>query len=64
MPKFFETAEGTWINPNLIAAVKSEGNKVFFNYSGGHVKFICANKEDAEQEVSNFLARCEGQFED
>ena len=64
MPNFYQLGDGTWINVNLIAAAKCEGNKVFFNYSGGHIKFIASTKEDAEQEVSNFLAHCEGQFED
>ena len=34
-------------------------------FSGGHyVSYGDYSKEDAEQELSNFLAHCEGQFED
>ena len=60
----FETADGTWLLPELVAAARRDGKKVFFNYMGGHVGEIFPTEEDAQQELSNFLAHCEGQFED
>ena len=64
MPKFFETAEGSWINPELVAAATVNGKQVFFNYLGGHVGEIFPTEDEAQQELSNFLAHCEGQFEE
>ena len=74
MPNFYQCADadiGLAINLDLVCSVnivKYPGSdpsyRIKVQFSGHSVEFGNYSKEDAEQELTNFLSHCEGQFRD
>ena len=66
MANFYQCSDGTLVNCDLVTCVNRHqecSKKVLFHFGRkDFVRIETESEEEAQQEITNFLAHCEGEF--
>ena len=67
MANFYQCPDGTPVNCDLVTTLRIDNRMWSVNFhfvGGGMASYSAGNEEDAQQELSDFLAHCEGEFKE